>query len=51
MSTTNDSKPTGSRTVSKATRAAAARVFIEASKKSGQPVPQWVKNIANESAA
>ncbi|MDN5805458.1 MAG: hypothetical protein L0H26_12870 [Microlunatus sp.] len=37
--------------VSKANKAAAARVYIAASKKSGQPVPDWIKTIAREGAA
>ena len=34
--------------VSRANKIAAARVYISASAKSGQPVPDWIRQIAEE---
>ena len=52
MATTVNGAATPKRApVSKANKTAAARVYIAASKKSGQPVPDWIKTIAREGAA
>lgn len=34
--------------VSRANKIAAARVFVAASAKSGQPVPPWIRELAEE---
>lgn len=37
--------------VSRANKVAAARVFIAASAKSGYPVPQWIRALADDASS
>lgn len=40
--------PTSGRAISPATRARAARIVVDASRKSGHAVPHWISAIANQ---